>query len=201
MILASGSPRRIELLSEAGYDPRVLPADVDETRLPDETPKQLVARLARLKASSRLADADAGELVIAADTIVELEGDPLGKPADGDEARQMLHRLSGRTHEVSTGVCLLKAADPSRGTPMRSREFVETTEVEFYPLSDELIDTYIRTGEPADKAGAYGIQGAGRLLVRGIRGDYYNVVGLPVARLVREMDALGAEEESDRTRG
>jgi septum formation protein len=196
MILASASPRRIELLFEAGYDARVIPADIDETPRPEETPKQLVDRLACAKAHAVAAQATPGELVIAADTTVELDGRSLGKPTDGTEAQAMLRALSGRTHEVSTGVCLLRTADPARSTDARERDFVETTEVTFYDLDDDLIAGYVRTDEPADKAGAYGIQGAGRLLVRKIDGDYYNVVGLPIARLVREMDALGAEADA-----
>ncbi|MCI1665257.1 MAG: Maf family protein [Atopobiaceae bacterium] len=189
MILASASPRRIELLHESGYEPRVLPADIDETPLEGETPKELVERLAEAKAASKLAEADDGELVIAADTTVELDGVSLGKPADGDEAFRMLKALSGRTHHVSTGVCLMERVE---GNTI-SRHFVETTDVTFYDLTDDLIAAYVRTREPADKAGAYGIQGAGRLLVKGICGDYYNVVGLPIARLVREMDAMREE--------
>ncbi|MCH3968224.1 MAG: Maf family protein [Atopobiaceae bacterium] len=196
MILASSSPRRIELLFEAGYDARVIPADIDETPRTGETPKQLVDRLACAKAHAVASQATPGELVIAADTTVELDGRSLGKPADGAEAQAMLRALSGRTHEVSTGVCLLRTADPARSADTRERDFVETTEVAFYDLDDDLIAGYVRTGEPADKAGAYGIQGAGRLLVRKIDGDYYNVVGLPIARLVREMDALGAETDA-----
>lgn len=193
MILASRSPRRIALLAELGLKARSVPADVDESPLPGEAPEDLVARLARSKARAVLArdEAAPGELVVAADTVVWTEGGRLGKPADDADAARMLRRLSGRSHQVSTGVCLL-AADEA-GAPARERGFVETTEVSFYPLSDEDVAAYVASGEPRDKAGAYGIQGLGRVLVRGIVGDYYNVVGLPVARLVRELRSLGAE--------
>lgn len=187
MILASQSPRRVELMREAGYDFRVIPADIDETPLPGERPDALVARLARGKARAvAAADAEPGEIVVAADTVVVLDGAALGKPADADDARAMLARLSGRTHQVMTGVCLAVA-----GTGYEPASFVETTDVTFYPLSPSEIDAYVESGEPMDKAGAYGIQGAGgRLLVRGISGDFYNVVGLPIAAVVRAIRAL-----------
>ncbi len=185
MILASQSPRRVELMSEAGYSCRVVPADIDESPLSRETPSQMVERLARAKAefvANTAAEPD--EVVLAADTIVAADGKKLGKPADENDARSMLAALSGRTHQVATGVCLVKGGDV--------RSFVETTEVEFFELEQAETDAYVKTGEPLDKAGAYGIQGAGgRLLVRGIRGDYYNVVGLPIARVVRELKKLG----------
>ena len=123
--------------------------------------------------------------MVAADTTVWIDGLELGKPRDDKDARAMLVRLSGRTHHVSTGVCVLAAE--------RESSFVETSSVTFFKLSPEQIDAYVRSGEPRDKAGAYGIQGRGRLLVSGIEGDYFNIVGLPVARLARELDALLGE--------
>jgi len=111
----------------------------------------------------------------------------LGKPADTDDARRMLRALSGHTHHVSTGVAIARAGE--------ERSFVETSDVTFYELTDAQIDSYVSSGEPMDKAGAYGIQGLGRLLVREIRGDYFNIVGLPVARLVRELEDMGATAE------
>ena len=185
MILASSSPRRVELLRELGFSPVVRPADVDETPLPQELPQDLTLRLARLKAHAcerNLPPELRGDLVVAADTTVWLDRRPLGKPRDEADARRMLRALSGRSHHVSTGVCLL--------APQGERRFVVTSTVCFFELTAPQIDAYVASGEPLDKAGAYGIQGLGRLLVRGIEGDYYNVVGLPVARLVREMDAL-----------
>ena len=185
MILASQSPRRIELLREAGYEFFVCPANIDETPLPGEDPFKLVERLARAKCAAVASEhAAAGEAVLAADTIVALGGELLGKPADAADARRMLHELSGRTHQVATGVCIMRG--PGDATPL---SFVEVTDVEFYELSDAEIRDYVASGEPRDKAGAYGIQGErGRLLVRGIRGDFYNVVGLPIARVVRALN-------------
>ena len=191
MILASQSPRRRELLSAAGFDLEVVPADIDETRLPGEKPVELVGRLASEKTEAvraSLTSAAGDGLLVAADTIVWMGDEALGKPSDASDATRMLHELSGRTHQVSTGVCALLLNDDAT-VAARSR-FVETTEVTFWDLTDAEIDAYVQTGEPLDKAGAYGIQGAGRLLVRGIVGDYCNVVGLPLARLVRELADL-----------
>ena len=209
MILASQSPRRIELMREAGYEFRVIPARVDETSRTGEDPFALVGRLSQAKAHAvAAAHAEPGEVVLAADTIVTLDGEALGKPADADDARRMLRELSGRTHQVATGVCLLRAAGAdgrdagaATGEDGRARHesvhapredaFTVVTDVEFYKLTEDEIEAYVATGEPFDKAGAYGIQGeAGRLLVRGIRGDFYNVVGLPVAEVVRHLKRL-----------
>lgn len=197
MILASASPRRAELLERAGVYLHIRPANVDETRAPGESPLELVGRLATAKAHAAF-DAREDYLrdtsVLGADTIVWTDdGEVLGKPRDAEDARRMLRDLSGRTHHVSTGVCLMLNPEPSEPYgPQRWAEtsFVETTDVSFYDLADEEIDAYVGTGEPLDKAGAYGIQGTGRLLVREIAGDYYNVVGLPVARVIRELAAL-----------
>lgn len=189
MILASGSPRRRRLLEELGIEVHVMPQDVDETRREGEPPERLVERLARLKADSCLGDPavrGGGQTVLAADTIVwDSDGDVLGKPRDAEEAHRMLRALSGRESRVSTGVCLARV---DGGGDVTRRSFVETTRVLFWDLTDNEIDAYVRSGEPMDKAGAYGIQGRGRLLVRAIMGDYSNVVGLPVSRLVRELD-------------
>lgn len=182
MILASQSPRRIELMREAGFDPRVIPADIDETARDGEGPFELVERLAKAKAQAVASSHAAGdEVVVAADTIVALEGTLLGKPADETDARRMLRALSGKTHQVATGVCIVRGA--------RVESFVDITDVTFYPLGDEEIDGYVATGEPLDKAGAYGIQGKhGRMLVEKIDGDFYNVVGLPIAKVARALD-------------
>ncbi|WP_342636134.1 Maf family protein [Collinsella intestinalis] len=192
LILASQSPRRIELMREAGFDVNVIPADINETPIPDESPFALVERLAASKAQAVAeAYAQTGEIVLAADTIVTVDGEALGKPADDADARAMLRRLSGRTHQVATGVCLLRAAGDD--APAAQDVFSVVTDVTFYDLTDEEIEAYVASGEPADKAGAYGIQGAGgRMLVRGIDGDFYNVVGLPIAEVVRHIRALGA---------
>lgn len=189
MILASASPRRYELLSECGFDLTVCPADIDESRLVGESPIELVRRLAEGKARAAV-DALAiplEEPLVAADTIVwDDRGDVLGKPADEADAVRMLRLLSGVTHHVSTGVCVLV---PTAAKP-REASFVETTDVTFCALTDAEIGAYVASGEPMDKAGAYGIQGLGRLLVSGVRGDYLNVVGLPVNRTLRVLDEL-----------
>lgn len=179
MILASQSPRRRELLSLITRDFRIIPAKGEE-RLPDNiTPKEAVLLLSRQKAAEIYFEYK-GETIIAADTVVAIDGKILGKPADVGEAQAMLRLLSGRTHSVFTGVCII-SADGSM------KSFAEETSVEFWQLSEQMIEDYVRSGEPMDKAGAYGIQGAGALLVRRINGDYYNVMGLPVGRLLREM--------------
>lgn len=192
MYLASQSPRRRQLLEAAGFSLTIVPADIDETRQEGETPTHLVERLARQKAEttrSSLAGRATENVLLAADTIVWTEdGDVLGKPVDVKAACAMLQELSGRTHHVSTGVCLMHL-DPT-AKALATRSFVETTRVSFFDLTDEEIRAYVASGEPMDKAGAYGIQGRGRLLVSGIEGDWANVVGLPVARVVRELEAL-----------
>lgn len=191
MILASQSPRRRELLADAGFELTVVPADIDETRLPEEKPVDLVLRLAEQKAEAVRAaqeDFSSDELLVAADTIVWMGDEALGKPTDAPDATAMLRELSGRTHHVSTGVCALRLSPEGRAIARTS--FVETTDVTFWELTEAEIAAYVDTGEPQDKAGAYGIQGAGRLLVKSIEGDYSNVVGLPIARLVRELGKL-----------
>lgn len=187
LVLASGSPRRAQLLREAGFDPRVMPQDVDETPLPGEKAYDLVDRLASLKAHAALAQARPGDLILAADTTVALEGEKLGKPADEAEARQMLRRLSGHGHDVYTAVHLILVGEDGSTHESSTREL---THVTFFDLAEDEIESYVATGEPLDKAGAYGIQGIGRALVRDIDGDYFNVVGLPVARTLRAIDDL-----------
>ena len=194
MILASASPRRRELLRACGLEVTVVPADIDETRKEGESATALVERLAREKALAiaRELDPEDGELLVAADTIVwDESGDVLGKPEDASDARRMLRVLSGRTHHVSTGVCVA-AFDEEEG--WRHSSFVETTDVTFFELTDAQVNAYVSSGEPMDKAGAYGIQGLGRALVSGIAGDYPNVVGLPVGRVLRELDRLAGTD-------
>ena len=189
MILASASPRRRELLGRLGFELEICPADIDETRMPDEHPRELVRRLAQQKAHHAFETRGMGSdgYLLAADTIVWMGDDALGKPADDADARAMLNELSGRTHHVSTGVCILYQQP---GETLRESLFVDTTDVHFFDLTEAQIDAYVRSGECADKAGAYAIQGTGRLLVRDIAGDYDNVVGLPTCRVVREMARL-----------
>ena len=178
LVLASASPRRRELLRQAGLDPQVRPADIDETPLDGEDPVAHVVRLARAKACAVPAAED--EVVLAADTVVIQDGAVLGKPRDEPDAAAMLRRLRGRTHTVVTGVAVAQ----------RSRVIAETavsTEVVFAAISDAAIAAYVATGEPADKAGAYAIQGGAAGFVTRINGSWTNVVGLPV---VETLDLL-----------
>ena len=183
MILASQSPRRRQLLEEAGYTFACVPANIDERAVAREDPAALVGALARAKAGAVAAQAAPGEAVIGSDTVVVLGDQVLGKPADDADARRMLHALSGATHRVLTGVSVQRDAN-------ELANFVEEARVTFWELEDAEIDAYVASGEPLDKAGAYGIQGRGRLLVRRIEGDYYAIVGLPIARLARTLRAL-----------
>lgn len=178
-ILASASPRRQELLKLITENFTVIPADIDET-VPDNinifsAPEYLAVQKAR-----HIAALYPDSLVIGSDTSVFCDEIMLGKPKDDSDAAEMLKMLSARQHKVITGCAICKGS--------QSISFSETTFVEFFPLSREEIAEYVKTGEPRDKAGAYGIQGKGSLLVKGIYGDYFNVVGLPVARLKREID-------------
>lgn len=189
LLLASGSPRRVELLCDAGFHPVVAPQDIDETPKEGERAEALVERLAYRKCLNARGDAQSGDVIIAADTTVAIDGVELGKPATSDEARKMLRELSGKTHTVATGVCIAVGVH-DKGSEFNLRSFVDTAEVEFYELTDADIDAYVATGEPMDKAGAYGIQGKGRLLVKRINGDYYTIVGLPIARTLQTLDLM-----------
>lgn len=179
LILASASPRRRELLQAITAQFEVRTSGVDESPFAALEPAQAVQALSAAKAEPFV---EQDNVVLGADTIVVLDGEILGKPKDEQDAAAMLARLSGRKHTVMTGVTI--ASCKKRDT------FCEKTDVWFYPLSDEEIRAYIKTGEPMDKAGAYGIQGKGRLFVEKIDGDFYNVVGLPVARLNRRLRAF-----------
>ncbi|MCL2301443.1 MAG: Maf family protein [Firmicutes bacterium] len=183
-VLASASPRRRELLALLGIPFEVHAPNVEERLDPAWTAAQAARALARQKAAAAARDFP-GDCVIAADTIVEIDGILLGKPTDAAGAARMLRLLSGREHRVITGVCLRRGED--------ERVFSQESLVRFYGLSDEEIGAYVRTGEPMDKAGAYGIQGRGALLAEGITGDYFNVVGLPAARLARELKSFIGE--------
>jgi septum formation protein len=188
LILASTSPRRAQILRDAGVVFSIVSSAVDETPIPGEAPSDLVRRLANAKADLVAARSVGPAIVVAADTVVVLEGQILGKPRSTDDARHMLEKLSGRTHSVVTGVSLIRLPDAEQ------RAFVEITLVHFDRLSANEITRYLATDEPHDKAGAYAIQGhAGRYIPR-IEGCYYNVVGLPLARLVSELHGLGWSE-------
>lgn len=194
LILASASPRRRELLErlhlpflcEPASDPELIPEGLSAERVPEYLAEHKAAEILQKHLAAR--DTASQLTVIGSDTIVLCDGRILGKPKDQEDAARMLHLLSGRTHEVLTGVCLLSSDGSS--APIRKCRFTSRTEVTFYPLSDEEIDAYIGTGEPMDKAGAYGIQGDGALLVKGIRGDYYTVMGFPIAEIARKLKEL-----------
>jgi septum formation protein len=189
LILASASLRRAEILRDAGISFTQLSSAIDETPYSDETPHDLVQRLAAAKAELVAARAVGPAIVVAADTEVTLDGHIFGKPRSSDDARRMLEKLSGRTHSVVTGVALIRLPDAER------RTFVETTHVYFAKLDGEEISRYLASGEPHDKAGAYGIQGrAGRFIPR-IEGCYFNVVGLPLAHLQQILTELGWTED------
>lgn len=175
IILASGSPRRQSLLKNLGLCFSTISVNIDESFLPQESPRDAVRRLARQKAERAVPILKENCLLIAADTIVVLDGQVMGKPGSEEEALEMLTRLSGRCHQVITAICIRTQG----GYEVED----ETTRVYFRPLNKEEIKAYIASGEPADKAGAYGIQGRGGLLVQRIEGCYFNVVGLPLSRL------------------
>jgi septum formation protein len=179
LILASKSPRRRQILENAGISCQVRSADIPEVRVEGEQPAAYVRRLARQKAEA--VNRNAGETVLAADTVVVVGEDVLEKPRDADDARRMLRLLSGREHQVITGICLVGPAG----------EIVdaETTTVRFVPLTAAEIDAYVASGEPDDKAGAYAIQGLASKFIDRVEGDYLNVVGLPVALVYRYLQS------------
>lgn len=188
LILASASPRRRDLLHGLGIDFVVRPVDIDETPLPAEGPQEYVRRVAEQKAAAR---GGADELILAADTSVILDGQILGKPGDGEEARAMLARLAGREHTVLSGVALQR---PGVG----AKTHIEESRVRIAALSPEEIGWYVATGETMDKAGGYAVQGIGAMFVEAIYGDYTNVVGLPLPATYRLFRALGFDLRSFR---
>lgn len=181
-ILASNSPRRKELLTNAGYTFTVLPSDCDENVTETLSPQETVKELARRKAFA-VSESNKGKVVLGCDTVVAIDGKILGKPRSREEAITMMKTLSGRRHIVSTGVCITDGE--------KTECFENTTEVEFYPLSDETAESYVDTLEYTDKAGGYGIQGYGCVLVKGIKGDYFSVMGLPVSECARVLAKFG----------
>lgn len=178
IILASSSPRRKELMELAGYDFEVICADIVEVIPEEAMPQEVVMSLALQKAQAVAAEHKEA-VVIGSDTVVALDGKILGKPHSEQEACEMLRSLSGRTHKVFTGVAIVCGG--------KVKNFFDETDVEFYSLGDDEIKKYVATGEPTDKAGAYGIQGKGSVLVKRINGDFFSVMGLPIAKLYREM--------------
>ena len=198
LVLASASPRRQDLLRSAGISFTVHPADIDETPLNDESPMACAERLAREKALA-VAKSHPRDLILGADTVVVVNDMMLAKPLDAEDAARMLRLLSGRIHQVITGVCLVgpvpndQSIDPDAPFRQQPRIASETTLVTFTELSDADIRAYVATGEPMDKAGAYAIQGIASRWIPRIEGDYSNVVGLPVAlvyRMLRESKFL-----------
>lgn len=183
-ILASASPRRAEILKNAGFDFEIIVSDADES-LPDNIPvSEAVLRLSKVKAES-VSKNHPGAVVLGCDTVVSLDGTIMGKPKNDRHAFEMLNALSGKIHQVYTGVTVTDGE--------KTESFFTETEVEFYPLSNETIASYIATKEPADKAGAYGIQGFGSVLVKRINGDYFSVMGLPVNESARVLARFGVK--------
>ncbi len=200
IILASASPRRRELLEQGGIPFTVIPSQAEEKitteqpgqaeeKITTEQPGQAVEELSYLKCSDIYEKSLGDVLVIGADTVVASEGKILGKPSSQKDAVKMLQSLQGREHEVYTGVTIMAR----EGNENRKKTFHEKTKVVFYPMSDEEIRSYVNTGEPMDKAGAYGIQGKSAVFIKEISGDYNNVVGLPLARLYQELKNMGIE--------
>ena len=188
IILASASPRRRELLDQIGVVFEVCPSSAKEV-MTSSLPQEVVQDLSRCKGQEVFEKTSGDVLVIGADTVVAFQDSILGKPADESMARDMLRRLQGRRHQVYTGVTLFIRQDGAK----IQKSFYEKTEVVFYPMSEEEIDAYVKTKEPMDKAGAYGIQGRSAVFVEKIDGDYNNVVGLPLARLYQELKQLGID--------
>ena len=184
LILASSSPRRRELLAQAGFTFEVRAADIDESRHAGEQPMDYVRRLALEKAQA-IAARNPGAVVLGADTTVVLEGEVLNKPADRADAERMLRLLSGRTHQVHTGLAVVGGSG--------RQSHVETTDVVFRAIAEEELAAYLASGDPMDKAGAYGIQGYAARWIPRIEGDYFNVVGLPLAAVVRLLGTVSSE--------
>lgn len=176
LILASGSPRRSEILSAVGWSFTKRVADIDESEIDGESPETYVQRLAKTKAET-VAAMEPGGIVLGADTTVVIDGAIIGKPADLDDARRMIKLLSGKTHEVLTGVAVVSNGNTRVG--------LERTKVEFAELSESEIEFLVQKGEPLDKAGAYAVQAQAALFIKGIEGDYWNVVGLPIGLVYR----------------
>jgi septum formation protein len=184
LILASASPRRAELLRAAGFSFEVAPVEVDERFRDGEEPEQAVARLAERKAVAAARTRE-GQIVLGADTTVVVDSTALGKPANDEEAARMLRMLSGRCHDVLTGICICRGS--------RRLVRVERTRVRVARLSDEEIAWYVSTGEPRDKAGGYAVQGLASRFIEAVEGSYSNVVGLPIARVYEMLGELGCD--------
>lgn len=193
LVLASRSPRRVELLTQLGITPVVVPADIDESPLDGESPVDMVRRLAVAKARAVAERTGGFDTVLAADTTVDLDGLSLGQPVDDADAARMLRRLSGRTHRVHTAVAVVAPGSGDLSVESRGLAVeVVTSLVTFQPLNDHVVEWYVATGEPQGKAGSYAVQGLGATLVASVRGSWSNVVGLPLAETARLL-GIGAK--------
>jgi septum formation protein len=193
LILASASPRRAEILRNAVFTFEVLPVHTDESLRENERAEDYVRRLAESKARAVGNVINEAAFILGADTTVLVDGQILGKPLDAADAKRMLNLLSGKTHEVLTGLAIIRVPYGDRSV------HVESTRVTFLPLSDTDIQNYIATSEPFDKAGAYGIQGIGGRFISGIEGDYFNVMGLPVSKLWRMLRDMGWSDDASKS--
>lgn len=193
VVLASASPRRRELLGQIGIEPEIRPSRMEESS-EESSPEGLVMELSRQKAEEVASGCSQGTMVIGADTVVVAEGEILGKPGTPERAVRMIERLQGRSHQVYTGVTVLLCLGRGR---THGITFAECTDVHVYPMTEGEINEYASCGEPLDKAGAYGIQGRFAAYIKGIDGDYSNVVGLPLGRLCQEIKGLLEEQKND----
>ncbi|WP_077609418.1 Maf family protein [Clostridium sp. Marseille-P2415] len=192
LVLASASPRRKELLAQIGIVPEIIPSTIEE-KINTDVPEDAVVELSRRKAEDVAGFQKTGTCIIGADTVVAAGGEILGKPASHEEAHRMISLLEGKTHQVYTGVTLVFCGQAGK----KVRTFVEKTDVHVYPMSEAEIKTYADDTEPMDKAGAYGIQGKFAAFIKGIDGDYNNVVGLPVGRVYQEIKQMFEQEDEE----
>lgn len=196
VILASGSPRRSEILEQVGIEFSVISSAIEEISTKN-IPEEIVLELATMKAKDVAGQISEASIIIGADTMVALNGQVMGKPKDEEDAKDMLRKIQGKKHQVYTGVCvIIKEINRKRNkkTEQESEKiisFTEKTEVWVYPMTEEQIEAYVRTGEPVDKAGAYGIQGKFAAHIEKIEGDYFNIVGFPVARFYQTLRKEG----------
>lgn len=187
LVLASASPRRLELLRQIGIEPEVIVSQVEE-HVTSHVPDQVVMELSRQKAEAVAENQKTGTLVIGSDTVVSVDGKILGKPKTHAEAEQMIRSIAGRTHQVYTGVCMILKTEDEKEDVVVS--FYDETEVEVYPMSDMEIKAYAESTEPMDKAGAYAVQGVFGRYIKGLKGSYANVMGLPISMLYQKMKKL-----------
>ena len=187
IVLASASPRRLELLRQIGIEPEVIVSHVEEV-VTSSVPGEVVMELSRQKAEDVAKDQEAGTLVIGSDTVVAVDGRILGKPHDHKEAEEMIRSIEGRAHQVYTGVCMVLKGE--EGFEDKILNFFDETDVEVYPMTEEEILEYANSDEPMDKAGAYAVQGYFGRYIKGLKGSYANVMGLPISKLYQEMKQL-----------